>query len=113
MLAGNPVRTARSRGWFKLSQETLKIALPIYGFIAAVLPVWMLLCPRDYLSTYMKLGTVALLAIGIFIVHPNLVMPATTKYIHGGGPIIPGPVWPWVCLTIACGAISGFHALIG
>ncbi|MCL5103062.1 MAG: carbon starvation protein A [Armatimonadetes bacterium] len=95
------------------SRNTLEYALPAYGFIAAVLPVWMLLCPRDYLSTYMKLGTVVLLGLGIFFVHPNLVMPATTKYVHGGGPIIPGPVWPYVCLTIACGAISGFHALIG
>ena len=99
--------------WFVLSPDALKIALPTYGFVAAVLPVWMLLCPRDYLSTYMKLGTVALLAIGIVVVHPHLVMPATTQYVHGGGPVIPGPVWPYVCLTIACGAISGFHALIG
>jgi len=96
-----------------LSENALKIALPTYGFIAAILPVWMLLCPRDYLSTYMKLGTVALLGIGIFFVHPQLIMPATTKFIHGNGPVIPGPVWPYVCLTIACGAISGFHALIG
>ncbi|MCE5315456.1 MAG: carbon starvation protein A [Armatimonadota bacterium] len=99
--------------WFVLSPDTLKVVLPTYGFIAAVLPVWMLLCPRDYLSTYMKLGTVGLLAIGIFVVHPTLIMPATTKFIHGGGPVISGPVWPYVCLTIACGAISGFHALIG
>ncbi|MHB9035832.1 MAG: carbon starvation CstA family protein [Armatimonadota bacterium] len=99
--------------WFIMTPDALKIALPAYGFVAAVLPVWMLLCPRDYLSTYMKLGTVGLLAVGIFIVHPNLVMPATTQFVHGGGPVIPGPVWPYVCLTIACGAISGFHALIG
>ena len=113
VLAGNPISHSAIALWFKLSKSNLEIALPIYGFIAAVLPVWMLLCPRDYLSTYMKLGTVALLGLGILIVHPNLVMPATTKYIHGGGPIIPGPVWPYVCITIACGAISGFHALIG
>jgi carbon starvation protein len=98
-------------GWFTYSKETLSIALPIYGFLAAVLPVWMLLCPRDYLSTYMKLGVVALLAIGIVIVHPTLRMPALTQY-QGGGPIVPGPVWPYVCITIACGAISGFHSLI-
>lgn len=113
VLLGNPVSTSAIGKWFELSSDSLKIVLPIYGFIAAVLPVWMLLCPRDYLSTYMKLGTVALLTIGIFIVHPTLVMPATTEFIHGGGPVIPGPVWPYVCLTIACGAISGFHALIG
>ncbi len=105
-----PPEVAKHLIW---SEDTLKIALPTYGFIAAVLPVWMLLCPRDYLSTYMKLGTIILLALGLFIVHPMLVMPPTTQYIHGGGPIIPGPVWPYVCLTIACGAISGFHALIG
>jgi carbon starvation protein len=97
--------------WFTYSKETLSIALPVYGFIAAVLPVWMLLCPRDYLSTYMKLGVVVLLAVGIVIVHPTLRMPAVTQYT-GGGPIVPGPVWPYVCITIACGAISGFHSLI-
>lgn len=112
VLAGSPVSHSGLGQWLKLSPDMLKIALACYGFVAAVLPVWMLLCPRDYLSTYMKLGTVALLAIGILIVHPNLSMPPTTQYINGG-PIIPGPVWPWVCLTIACGAISGFHALIG
>jgi len=99
--------------YFLLSKETLAIALPIYGFLAAALPVWLLLAPRDYLSTYMKIGTVALLAIGIFIVHPPLHMPFTTPYIAGGGPVIPGPVWPYVFITIACGAISGFHSLIG
>ncbi len=110
---GEPISRGAYAGWFDVSQKSLQIALPTYGFIAAVLPVWMLLCPRDYLSTYMKLGTVVMLALGIALVHPNLVMPATTPYVHGGGPIIPGPVWPYVCLTIACGAISGFHALIG
>ena len=113
VLLGDPISRSSIASWFTLTPDALKIALPVYGFIAAVLPVWMLLCPRDYLSTYMKLGTVALLAIGIFFVHPDLVMPATTKFIAGGGPVIPGPVWPYVCLTIACGAISGFHALIG
>jgi carbon starvation protein len=113
VLAGNPVAHSAIAPWFKLSRHGLELALPIYGFIAAVLPVWMLLCPRDYLSTYMKLGTVGLLGVGILLVNPSLVMPATTAYIHGGGPIIPGPVWPYVCLTIACGAISGFHSLIG
>jgi carbon starvation protein len=98
--------------WFTYSPNTLSLLLPIYGFLAAALPVWMLLVPRDYLSTYMKLGTVALLAVGIFVVHPQLRMPATTPWIHGGGPVVPGPVWPYVCITIACGAISGFHSLI-
>ena len=113
VLLGNPISHSAFGQHLKLSKETLTIILPTYGFIAAVLPVWMLLCPRDYLSTYMKLGTIGLLAIGIFFVHPHLIMPATTQYIYGHGPIIPGPVWPYVCLTIACGAISGFHALIG
>lgn len=97
---------------FTFSRQQLSIALPVYGFIASVLPVWMLLCPRDYLSAYLKIGAVALLAIGIFFVHPELKMPAVTPFIYGGGPIIPGTVWPFVCITIACGAISGFHALI-
>ena len=113
VVAGNPVSHSSIASWFALSKGQLEYVLPAYGFIAAVLPVWMLLCPRDYLSTYMKLGTVGLLAIGVLLVNPSLAMPATTQYVHGGGPIIPGPVWPYVCLTIACGAISGFHALIG
>jgi len=94
------------------SKPTLSILLPIYGFIASILPVWLLLTPRDYLSAYMKLGTIALLTLGIFIVNPHLHMPAITPYIDGNGPIIPGKVWPFVCITIACGAISGFHSLI-
>ena len=113
VIAGNPISHSVAAKWLSLSPKALSIALPTYGFIAAVLPVWMLLCPRDYLSTYMKLGTVALLAVGVLVVHPVLRAPATTQYIHGGGPIIPGPVWPYVVLTIACGAISGFHTLIG
>ncbi len=113
VVAGEPIARSAVASWFHLSKTGLEIALPTYGFIAAVLPVWMLLCPRDYLSTYMKLGTVGLLAVGILIVNPLLVMPATTEYLRGGGPVIPGPVWPYVCLTIACGAISGFHGLIG
>jgi carbon starvation protein len=83
-----------------------------YGFIASVLPVWVLLEPRDYLSTYMKLGTIALLIIGVFIVHPNIQFPAVTQFIHGGGPIIKGKLFPFLFVTIACGAISGFHSLI-
>jgi carbon starvation protein len=97
---------------FTFSDRVFCVALPVYGFIAAVLPVWMLLCPRDYLSTYMKLGVVGLLAIGIVVVHPTMQMPMFTAYIHGHGPIFPGPVWPYVSIIIMCGAISGFHALI-
>jgi carbon starvation protein len=83
-----------------------------YGFVSSVLPVWFLLEPRDYLSTYMKLGTIALLIVGVFIVHPDIQFPAFTQFIHGGGPIIGGKLFPFLFVTIACGAISGFHALI-
>lgn len=97
---------------FTLTREHIIIAIAVYGFLASVLPVWLLLCPRDYLSSYMKLGTIAALVLGVFIVHPTLKMPAFTQYIHGGGPIIPGKLYPFVFITIACGAISGFHALV-
>jgi carbon starvation protein len=83
-----------------------------YGFIASVLPVWLLLEPRDYLSTYMKLGTIVLLILGVFIVHPNIQFPAVSQFIHGGGPIIKGKLFPFLFVTIACGAISGFHSLV-
>ncbi|WP_263356462.1 carbon starvation CstA family protein [Acidicapsa ligni] len=83
-----------------------------YGFFASVLPVWLLLEPRDYLSTYVKLGTLGALIAGVLIVHPKLQFPAFTQYIHGGGPVIPGKLFPFLFVTIACGAISGFHALV-
>lgn len=98
---------------FTLTQKQCAIFIPLYGFVASALPVWLLLCPRDYLSTYLKLGTIGALAIGIFLVHPNLEMMAITKYVGGGGPIIPGNVFPFLFITIACGALSGFHAIIG
>lgn len=113
VILGHPFQASPWGHLLSLSPQTLKVALPVYGFIASVLPVWMLLCPRDYLSSYMKIGVVALLAAGLFIVHPHLSMPALTPYIRGGGPVIPGSVWPFVCITIMCGAISGFHALVG
>ena len=97
---------------FTLSRNALIILMAGYGFIASVLPVWMLLCPRDYLSSYLKIGTIAFLIIGVILVHPNLNMPAFTPFTHGGGPVIPGKLYPFVFITIACGAISGFHALI-
>ncbi|MGA7632893.1 MAG: carbon starvation protein A [Terriglobales bacterium] len=84
----------------------------IYGLVASVLPVWLLLAPRDYLSTYVKLGTIAALIIGVFIVHPNIQFPNFTPFIHGGGPIIKGKLFPFLFVTIACGAISGFHSLV-
>lgn len=95
---------------FSRTQITLGIAA--YGFIASVLPVWLLLCPRDYLSSYMKLGTIAFLVIAVFIVQPDLKMPPISQWVSGGGPIVPGKLYPYVFITIACGAISGFHALV-
>lgn len=90
----------------------ITLMMVVYGFVASVLPVWLLLEPRDYLSTYVKLGTIAVLIIGVFVVHPNIQFPAFTQYIHGGGPIIKGKLFPFLFVTIACGAISGFHSLI-
>ena len=98
--------------YFTFSKSKITILIMIYGFVASILPVWMLLCPRDYLSAFMKIGTIAFLAIGIILVRPELQMPLFTEYIHGGGPIIPGTLFPFAFITIACGAISGFHALV-
>src|SRR3989440_5101050 len=97
---------------FTFSKNTITLLMAGYGFIASVLPVWMLLCPRDYLSSYLKIGTVAFLILGVLLVHPHPDMPPWTPFIHGGGPVIPGKVYPFVFITIACGAISGFHSLI-
>src|SRR5690242_1252492 len=97
---------------FTFSHNSLIVIMAAYGFIASVLPVWMLLCPRDYLSSYLKLGTIAFLILGVILVHPNLNMPALTPFTAGGGPVIPGKLYPFVFITIACGAISGFHALV-
>ena len=97
---------------FTLSRNSLILIMAAYGFIASVLPVWMLLCPRDYLSSYLKIGTIAFLIIGVIVVAPNLQMPAFTPFTAGGGPIVPGKLYPFVFITIACGAISGFHALV-
>jgi len=96
-----------------LDKNQITIAIAAYGFIASVLPVWMLLCPRDYLSSYMKIGTIAMIVFGIMIVNPELKAPLLSDFVGGGGPIIPGKVFPYVFVTIACGAISGFHALVG
>jgi len=97
---------------FNLSGETIAILMIIYGFVAAVLPVWLLLAPRDYLSTFLKIGTIVGLAIGIFIAMPHLQMPAVTEFINGTGPVFAGNLFPFLFITIACGAVSGFHALI-
>jgi carbon starvation protein len=98
--------------WFTHSGLTIAYGMIAYGFIASVLPVWMLLCPRDYLSTFMKIGTILLLAVGILLVLPPLRMPAVTPFIDGSGPVFAGKLFPFAFITIACGAISGFHALV-
>ncbi len=97
---------------FLLDKKGIIIAMAIYGFFASVLPVWLLLAPRDYLSSYMKLGVVGLLVAGVIIVNPTLHFPAISEFVNGGGPIVPGKVWPFCFITIMCGAISGFHALV-
>jgi carbon starvation protein len=97
---------------FTLSASTLAILIMVYGFAASALPVWLLLAPRDYLSTFVKLGTIALLAVGIVALHPTLHMPALTRFVDGTGPVFAGKVFPFAFITIACGAISGFHSLI-
>ena len=109
---GGRIAESSLAGPFTLSRNTLIVIMAAYGFIASVLLVWMLLCPRDYLSSYLKVGTIAFLIIGVIVVAPNLNMPAFTPFTAGGGPVIPGKLYPFVFITIACGAISGFHALI-
>jgi carbon starvation protein len=98
--------------WFAHDQKWLAWAVIIYGFCASALPVWLLLTPRDYLSTFLKLGAVAALAVAVLIIHPSLQMPALSRFIDGSGLVFAGPVFPFVCITIACGAVSGFHSLI-
>ena len=98
--------------YFTFSAETLSLIIIGYGFVASVLPVWLLLAPRDYLSTFLKVGTMALLAVGILIVQPHLEMPALTKFVDGSGPVWAGSLFPFLFITIACGSVSGFHALI-
>ena len=100
------------RSWFDFDAPQLAVLVILYGFTAAVLPVWLLLAPRDYLSTFMKLGTMALLAVAIVILHPEVKMPALTQFTDGTGPIFGGKLFPFVFIVIACGAISGFHSLI-
>lgn len=97
---------------FLLDRKGIIIAMAIYGFAASVLPVWLLLAPRDYLSSYMKIGTILILILGIVFVNPKIEFPMVTDFVRGGGPIVPGKVWPFCCITIMCGAISGFHALV-
>src|SRR5580692_3044891 len=97
---------------FTLTAPALAILIMAYGFAASALPVWLLLAPRDYLSTFVKLGTIGLLGVGIVALHPTLHMPALTRFVDGTGPVFAGKIFPFAFITIACGAISGFHSLI-
>jgi carbon starvation protein len=112
--SGNIVgETAWGASWLNLSPVMVSCLIVGYGFVASVLPVWLLLAPRDYLSTFMKVGAIALLAIGICVAHPVMHAPAVSRFaIHGGGPVFSGSLFPFLFITIACGALSGFHALI-
>ncbi len=113
VFAGPYIQDTLVGQWLTLDTKTLAIALPVYAFFAAALPVWLLLAPRDYLSSFMKIGVFIALIIGVFIVNPSISFPAFTEFVNGGGPVIAGPVWPFISITIACGAISGFHAFVG
>lgn len=113
VILGKTVAASPIGASFILSKEKITLAIAAYGFIASVLPVWLLLCPRDYLSSFMKLGVIGALVAGVVIVNPALLAPAISEFAtSGAGPIFPGKVFPFVFITIACGAISGFHSLI-
>jgi carbon starvation protein len=109
---GKNVAESSFAHYFLLTKHQITIGMAVYTIAASVLPVWMLLTPRAYLSTFMKIGTIAFLVIGVMILNPKLEAPAFSSFIGGGGPVIPGPLFPFVFITIACGAISGFHALV-
>jgi carbon starvation protein len=112
VILGRTVGQSGLAQWFQFERAPLVWLLAMYGFLASVLPGWMLLVPRDYLSTFMKVGVVALLGMGVIVLAPPIEMPRITTFIHGDGPIIPGSIFPFVFITIACGAISGFHSLV-
>jgi carbon starvation protein len=112
VIAGRYVPDSRFASWFSFDHKTLTIIIAAYGFFASVLPVWLLLSPRDYLSSIMKISVIGLLAVGLIVVAPEIKMPAFTEFGRGGGPIIPGRLFPYLFITIACGAISGFHSLV-
>jgi carbon starvation protein len=112
VIAGHWVAQSGAAAALTFTPHQITIFMAIYGLVASVLPVWLVLEPRDYLSTYVKLGTIAVLVVGVFIVHPNIQFPNFTPFVHGGGPIIKGTLFPFLFVTIACGAISGFHSLV-
>lgn len=113
VFAGPYIQETSIAQWLTLDAKTLAVILPIYAFFAAALPVWLLLAPRDYLSSFMKIGVFVALIAGVFVINPVIRFPAFTEFAGGGGPVIAGPVWPFISITIACGAISGFHAFVG
>jgi carbon starvation protein len=112
LVGGHAFAQSNAAGALTLSPHEITLLMAIYGFAASVLPVWLLLAPRDYLSTYVKLGTIAALVVGVLVVHPQVRFPAFTQFVNGGGPIIKGKLFPFLFVTIACGAISGFHSLV-
>ncbi|WP_010234472.1 carbon starvation CstA family protein [Clostridium arbusti] len=112
VILGPTIQNSAIAPFFTFNVKQISLILAIYGFCGAVLPVWLLLLPRGYLSTYMKVGVMLILVLGIVLVRPTLQMPAMTQFVHGGGPIVPGKVFPFIFITIACGALSGFHSLI-
>ena len=113
VIAGRWVAQSSFAHALTLSKPTIVLLLCAYGFLASALPVWLLLTPRDYLSAFMKLGTIGILVVGVLLVNPKMAAPAFSQWTAGGGPIVPGKLFPFVFITIACGAISGFHALVG
>ena len=113
VFAGPYLQNSPLGEWFTFHEQTISFMLPAYAFFASALPVWLLLTPRGYLSSFMKIGVFAALVIGVVFINPEVRFPAFTQFIAGGGPVLAGPVWPFISITIACGAISGFHAFIG
>ncbi|MBS9431378.1 carbon starvation protein A [Photorhabdus hainanensis] len=113
VIVGPYIQASAFGEWLSLRTSTVSLALPIYAFFATALPVWMLLTPRGYLSSFMKIGVFGALVVGVIFINPEIQFPAVTEFIHGNGPVLAGPVWPFISITIACGAISGFHAFIG
>lgn len=113
VIAGPSIQASVFGQWLSLQASTVSLLLPFYAFFATALPVWMLLTPRGYLSSFMKIGVFGALVIGVVFINPEIQFPAVTGFIHGNGPVLAGPVWPFISITIACGAISGFHAFIG
>src|SRR5207245_9227295 len=112
LIIGNWIPGSRRPAWFSLSRRGTILALTIYGFIAAVLPLWLLRCPHDYLSSFLKIGTVGLIVLGVFVANPKLPCPAVNETFIHGGPTFKGNLFPFLFICIMCGSVSGFHALV-